>query len=123
MATFLNIDNVILNKPLEFQLEGITYIIYTEWNSRSGWYISVSDLDNNLIFAGLKAMPDANLTWRYTRTTGLFTGDIWVDDTAVEATNELITRDNFGQGKRFQLVYRTQLEMTEGGIDPRDHYV
>ena len=97
MAVFLNIDSNILNQTQSFLLEGLNYNISTEWNYRSGWYISIFTDEGVLILGGLKVMPDGNLTWRYTRKDGLFSGDIWVDNTEITSELDPVGRDNFGQ--------------------------
>lgn len=119
MATFLNTIVGLYNQTQEYQIEGISYFLNTQWNPRNGWEVSIYDNSNTPLLIGLLAVPDQNITWRYSRGTGLFTGDLWVDDTSIGTEVGVITKDNFGQGRRYQLVYRTKAEMDAEGINPR----
>lgn len=119
MPVFLNTDNSLDNQTQDYQIEGTPYKITAYWNTRSGWYIDIRSEDDEAILTGLKVMPDGNLTWRYSRLTGLFQGDLWVVDTEYDPDDLVITRDNFGQDKRFRLTYFTQDEMETYNINPR----
>lgn len=121
MAVTLNVDSAELNQIQEYQLEGVTYKIQSRWNDRSGWEISIFDEDSVAILTSLTAKPNQNLTWRYSREGGLFTGDIWVLDNFLGGDeSEEIDENNFGQGRRFILMYLTKTEMEDLLLDPRD---
>ena len=120
MSVILNINNSIANQEQTFQIEGIVFIINTYWNVRSGWYVSISKEDETPLITGLKVMPDANITWRYSRVDGLFTGDLWVIDTEAQNKDKTITRESFGQNQRFQLIYISEDEQNTLGINPRE---
>ena len=64
------------------------------------------------ILAGLKIMPNAPLTYRYSRKgNNLFTGDIWCFDTDDSQEGDYLSLENFGYNRRFNLVYMTKDEM------------
>jgi len=119
MASILNTNNALNNQIQDFQIEGITYRINTYWNVRSGWYVSIFDQDGIDILTGLLCVPDYNLTWRYSRAGGLFPGDLWVIDNEPTKGEPVINQGDFGDGKRFQLIYFTQTEMNDGDFNPR----
>ena len=119
MAVFLNTIGSLSNPTQEYQIEGVTYYINCNWNYRNGWQVSIFNEEKVPLITGLLAVPNQNITWRYSRSGGLFTGDLWVDDTEFGNDTDTITKDNFGQGLRYRLVYRTQAEMNEANINPR----
>lgn len=117
MPQILNTDNAAPNQVQSFQIEGITYLIHKYWNSRSGWYISISDALDTPILQGLLAVANTSLTSRYSKEK-LFAGDLWIIDNEPVGGDLALTRDNFGDGKRFSLEYITVLEMDTLGITP-----
>lgn len=119
MPSFLNPVNGLDDQTQEYQIEGITYFITVRWNYRDGWEVSIADSANVRILSGLIAVPSQNITWRYSRSTGLFTGDLWIDNTELGSKDTDITRENFGQGLKYRLTYRTKNEMDQAGINPR----
>lgn len=120
MTVALNIDGDNPNQIIEFQIESVTYFFHVYWNTRSGWYVSIYDSDNNPatneevtpILAGLKCMPNGLLTWRYTRETGLFSGDLLVLDMIGDGEDQVL-RDNFGEDRQYVLTYFTEQELED----------
>jgi hypothetical protein len=104
----------------EYQIEGVNYKIYTGFNNRAGWYVSIYDLEDNVILAGLTLINEPqNITWRYSRSSGkLFTGDMWILNRSGDYKIPL-TKDNFGEGKDWGLFYFTKKEMEEFKINKR----
>lgn len=119
MAVFLNIDNSILNQKQEFQIEGELYKIKMNWNRRTGWAMNIYSEKDVTILAGLTMRPEQNLTWRYTRSGGLFSGELFCLNTHLGSKEEQITTTNFGQGKKYQLTYLTREEVLSAKLDPR----
>tara|TARA_R110000850_G_scaffold147171_1_gene269426 strand:+ start:71 stop:436 length:366 start_codon:yes stop_codon:yes gene_type:complete len=111
MTISLNVDGNNPNQLQEYQIEGVTYFINTLYNVRSGWYMSFFNKSNTLLLGGVKCVASGLLTHRYSRSTGLFTGDIRIMDTAPVENDNAITKDNFGQGRRYQPWYFTKDEM------------
>ncbi|MCP3683341.1 MAG: hypothetical protein GY861_11690 [bacterium] len=125
MTVALNIDGSNPNQIVEFQIEGVVFYFHVVWNYRMGWSVSIYDADNNPstdidsrtpLLAGLKVMPNGLLTWRYSRESGLFEGDVLALDTEA-GINGTITRDNFGEGRRFVPTYFTKDELDSSGIE------
>lgn len=105
----------------DYQIESGNYRVEVGFNNRSGWYVSIYDIDGTLILAGLTLISEAqNITWRYSReSTGLFEGDMWVFNKTGNYTINPLTKDNFGESKDWGLFYFTQAEMVELGISKR----
>ena len=120
MTIALNVDGDNPNQVLLFQIESVSYYIHVRWNERMGWVFTFYDSstdptktpDATPLLGAIKCMPMGLMTWRYSRSGGLFPGDILVLDTT-GTINGTITRDNFGQGRRFVPTYFTQDELEE----------
>lgn len=107
MATQFNIDGSIFDQSQRYQIEGIIYIIKTRYNPRDGWYLAFYDQNNNPIFpSSWKVMPGRALTT-------LFNGSLGCIDTEPTAGEAIITKDNFGFDKRFQIVFVSEEEIRE----------
>lgn len=96
-------------------LSGDSFDIIFKYNVRDDrWYFDLKDEGGNLIFSGIKVMPNQNLTGRYVKDE-FNNGNLWCfrrqkDDGAV-------SRNNFGIGKSFELAYLTKEEELETGLD------
>jgi hypothetical protein len=129
MTIALNVDGTNPNQIVEFQIEGVNFYFHVRWNERMGWVMSIYDSDNNPatdssltpLLGGLKCMPNGLMTWRYSRSGGLFSGDILVLDTESDINGE-ITRDNFGQNLRFVPTYFTEDELSEYDVSAFTSY-
>lgn len=129
MTIALNISGDSPNQISQFTIEGVNYFFQTRWNTRMGWTISIYDSNSNPstdpsitpLLGGLKCMSNGLLTWRYSREGGLFSGDIMILDTEGEFNGE-ITRDNFGEGRRYVPVYFTEEELVEFNISSITSY-
>lgn len=111
MSIILNVDGSNPNQRQEYQIEGVTFFINSTYNVRSGWYMSFYNSSGVLLLGGIKASPSGLMTHRYSRSTGLFLGDIRIMDTQPIAGDNVITKDNFGQNRRYQPWYFTKDEM------------
>lgn len=84
-------------------IEGKRFTFNTKWNSRSGtWHLTVSTSDGIALITGQKILPRLELI--------LNNEELFVDGNVyaynnIENDSELITRDNFGIGKTYQLLY------------------
>ena len=83
MAVALNINPEIFHQEQEYQIEGISYALTSRWNTRNGWELGIFTEDGEEVLTSLLVMPFSNLTWLYSRGTGLFKGDLWVWDTDI----------------------------------------
>lgn len=126
MVKFLNINTDVYNQTSSFVLDGVGYILHCYWNSRGGWYLSFYDPnlftsvsesispETGLICAGLKVMPDPSANFvAVSPDIGLPEGILTTIDTNPNTEDEdepRIKVDNFGRGKRFQLLYVTENE-------------
>jgi len=100
------------NFPESYQnisLDGIEYRLRLTYNTRDKhWRMSLLDLDNNYIIAGIKIMPNQNLTWKYNYIAGMPSGSFY----CLRLKNDYsdVGRDNFGYGKTYQLFYMPLVE-------------
>lgn len=136
---FTKLDQT-LNVIKDFQIEGFNYYLRVYWNGNAcvntngSWYLDIlrnptlvesDDEDLSVegykyILAGLKIMPNAPLTYRYSRKgNNLFTGDIWCFDTDDSQEGDYLSLENFGYNRRFNLVYMTKDEMETNEIKLR----
>lgn len=78
------------------------------------WRLDIQDLDGNTIIAGLKVMPNQNLTWRYSYIEGMPTGDIC----CLRQKNNFddVGRYNLGDDKAYALAYMTRDEYLSLGL-------
>ena len=116
MPVILNMDGDIYNQKQTFTIAGLTYRVHTYWNARSGWYVSFYDSNDNPINLGIKLMPNAVLN-KYALD-DYYSGEIICVDTSPERDEnrdlvEGLTLSNFGDGRRYQLVYFTEQEILD----------
>lgn len=128
MTVSLDINGNLPTDVKEFQIEGVTYFIQTRWNIRMGWSINFyrndptkpdptatlsSEVTYPLPILSAKAMPNGALSHRYKSTLGdrIFRGEVIVLDMEAGDINTQVGRNDFGQNKRFQLVYFTEEEL------------
>ena len=134
MTVALNIDGNNPNQIQSYQIEGENFYIHTVWNHRQGWCMAVYDTITNPakdpsitpLLGRCKAMPNGLMTWRYSRAPNanglsLFSGDILIMDTQGVIGGE-ITRDNFGEGRRFVPTYFTQQELEDFNVSAFTSY-
>lgn len=108
MAVTLNVNtDSKINQTLVYPLEGSKWYLNIYYNYRSGWYVSISDSDDNLIRSGIKLMPSASVF----KGMGIFEGAILCADTDPVYREDGLTRDNFGDNKRYKLVYYSSEEL------------
>lgn len=118
MPIELNIDNSLPNQIVSFPIEGEVFYFHVRWNYRLGWVMSIYDSNSDPskdssikpLLGGLKCMPNGPMTNRYSRTEGLFEGEIVIVDVDGSINGE-VTRDNFGNGLRFIPIYFTKEEL------------
>lgn len=120
MPISLNIEGDVYNSINSFSIDSTKYYLHCYYTSRSGWQLDIYDGDNNpssaetlnpLLCTG-RMMPNSALTWKYSRTSGLFSGEIVCVD--YEGTGVIpVTKDNFGDGRQYQLTYFTEDEIEE----------
>jgi hypothetical protein len=108
MAYELNFDtDNIINQTKKFNIESKVYNIHCYYNYRSGWYLGLYSDVKEAIKLGVRMMPGG----LFFDDTDLFSGVFICVDTDVDSENEVITRDNFGQGKRYQIWYFTETDI------------
>jgi len=117
MAVILNIDTTSQsNQNQRFIIDNRVLYINTRWNRRSGWFISIYDQDNVPLVQGIKIMPNrVDLLARYRYMEILPGWLINADTNPKKVDDEGITFTNFGQGKRWQLVYLSLDDIAQGG--------
>ena len=119
MAVQLSVDGTDYNQVSEYTLEGDVYYINWRYNARGGWMASIYDEDNDPnnvddatpLLAGLRCMPNGLLTYKYSRTDGLFGGDIVIVDTVGDTAT--LTSSNFGDDLQYIPVYLTESEIDD----------
>jgi len=113
MTIALNVNGDILDRVYSFKIEGNKYYFHVRYNQRvSSWQVCLYDSENNpldnpdaeLLLDLGRMMPNSALTWLY----GLFSGEIVCVDTIGDKAD--VVKDNFGDGKQYQLVYFTEEE-------------
>ena len=121
MAKQLNVNGDNYDQFFTQILDNVEYTLHVYYNSRSGWYISfyesalfVEDAVDNteaLIYGGRKLMPNQDVFGRI-YDDRLPTGFLYcVDSTLSDITEQVqLTVDNFGKGKRYNLVYFAERE-------------
>lgn len=136
MATRIKTDPTKYTTFFPIILDSVEYIFHIYWNdslakrgfSDSGWYLSIynpslfdlqdltADQSPALLRGGIKIMPNALLLEEEDESTGLPSGYLGcMDNTPEKGAKEdfKVTLDNFGTGKRFELVYFTKQEGLE----------
>lgn len=121
MTIALNIKGSVLNEVYSFNIAGIRYYFHCYYNARAkGWQVVIYDSNNHplttddpevLLDLG-KMMPNAALTWKYVSDNSLFKGEIVCVDTIGLGVIP-VTKDNFGDGRQYQLTYFTEEEIEE----------
>lgn len=84
------------------------------WNGREGaWYFDLLDVNKSILIEGVKVVFGASLTFKLDRT--ILDGNLYVYNT--DNSKDELGRDNFGQGKKYELLYLTtqeELELSSG---------
>lgn len=132
MATRIRVDGSKYNQFFSIVLEDKEYVFHIYWNNalakreftKSGWYLSVHNSEefvwedltdpnlDSLIQGGIKIMPLGDLFHTY-NVPDFPKGHLLCMDSTPELgrlTDYQVGLDNFGIGKRFQLVYYTEAE-------------
>lgn len=126
MTIALNVDGDDYNKVYKFNIEGAPYYFHVYYNTRSeGWQVVIYDTENNptttnkseiqvLIDCG-KMMPNGACVWRYSKSGGLFNGELVCVNMQGKSPSKLepVTKYNFGEGREYQLVYFTEDEIVD----------
>ena len=120
MAVIFNINtnNNNFNQVQRFSIEGNEHLLTTYFNSRKmegdeqgagSWYINLSDINNNVIISGINLVPFRDI-FSLSTLRSIFTGTLVVLDNDGVVDNQM-TAYNYGDGKRYQLVYLTEDEV------------
>ncbi len=134
MAVFINVDGSTPSSRKTFQIEGDEYVFHTYWNYRAGgllpddeqngaWQIGLwlndfpdsEDDYTNLIIGGRQVMIGQDLFGSY-GLSGVFKGKVFCVDTSPITGDNFITMDNFGEGRRYQLLYFSPEELVNAGV-------
>lgn len=100
----------------EVVLGNTTYNLLFKYNtSDSSWYLEVRNSSLNRLLPDLKIVSNQNLTSVYDYTKALPNGNLWCRRSKV--TQEPITRDNFGEGLSYELLWITSQEEIQGQLD------
>lgn len=112
--TVLGIDGDQYNTPYEFRLSGGTFILRLRYNSRdgAGWLFDLSDSDGNELVSSVKIIPQQDILNSFSLNNS-YSGYIYCVDTEDDKYTRVITRDNFGTGRRFQLYYFTEDQLRD----------
>lgn len=102
----------------QITLGGETYNIVFKFNNRDkAWRFDLYDLDQNEIMSGIKIMANQSLYERYKNTyPDLPSGAIVCFKGRISDINPL-GRDNLGVGKTYNLLWLTDEEVSELGIN------
>lgn len=106
------------NAPYESEevvLAKKTYNLLFKFNdSDKNWYITIRDTELNTLVAGIKVLPNQNLTRDYRYLNIFSDGDIWCRRS--KATRSPLGRDNFGVGLSYELLWISSQEAIEREI-------
>ena len=92
----------------QVRLDGQDYILYFDWSNREQrWYLSISDVDNASLVAGLKVMANTNLLVRHQSIAALPQGALMAMDLETGGVPPAFA--DFGS--RVRLFYYTLAEM------------
>ena len=123
MSKQLNIDGDNYDQFFSQIIDNVEYILHVYYNHRSGWYVSFYDatlykesaVENSeaLIYGGRKLMPNQQVLLRISDDR-LPKGLLYCVDTEVSPTEDQVqlTIDNFGVGRRYNLIYFTEGELS-----------
>ncbi len=119
---YINVNGALPNSYKTFQIEGASYVIRTYWNRRAGGLLSDGSqmgawqLDlyydefpedpsdtSKLIIGGRQIEAFQSLFSDYL--INPFEGIMLCMDTSPVKDDDIITLNNFGEGRRYQLVY------------------
>ncbi len=93
-----------------------TFNLLFKYNaSDAAWYITIRDTALNPLVAGIKVMPNQNLTRAYSYLNIFEDGDIWCRRSS--ATRDPIGRNNLGVGLSYELVWISSQEAIQRGIN------
>lgn len=99
----------------EVIIAGKTYNLLFKFNtSDEAWYITIRNTNLEPLVSGIKVMPNQNLTKAYDYLNIFNDGDLWCIRN--NATTESVTRDNFGAGLSYELLWISSQEAIQGGV-------
>ncbi|AUR92161.1 hypothetical protein NVP1170O_048 [Vibrio phage 1.170.O._10N.261.52.C3] len=121
MAVKLKIDTTLYNQTSKLILDNVEYVFHVYYNSRiDGWYASFYDpelyssdqTDNSLalIYGGRRLMPNQDVFGRI-KNLPLPKGALVCIDTLLSEYPPKVGKDNFGNGKQYELIYFTEDEL------------
>ena len=103
------------NFTQQVTLSGNSYILSFKFNaSDSNWYIDVDTPTEQNIYAGLRVVPNQNLTLPRQYNGRMPGGSLWCFREQRDATP--VNRDNLGIDKAYEIQWLTDAEMEALGI-------
>jgi hypothetical protein len=90
---------------MRVDLSGKRYGLYIAYNTRQeAWFMSISDVDGNLLLAGIRLVPGIFFFEKYrVSVPGLPPGELWLVDIEGKLSTAEVTRENLST--RFALTY------------------
>lgn len=106
-AIEIPINGDLIAQAFRFTLSSRRYRFVVRWNARAEfWTLSLFDENDDAIISEAKVVPGWAPLRQYKRAT-MPPGEIAVYDT--DGVNDRIGRDDFGFGRRFRLLYVTEV--------------
>lgn len=95
-------------------LDNKIFYLVLRWNTREGaWYLDLLDVNKTILTEGNKVVFGSSPTFKLSRT--VLNGNLYVYNT--DDSKASLGRDNFGQGKKYELIYLTtqeELDLSSG---------